>query len=96
MAHDHHHGDRNAFYMEQLSTIAACRLLVTLPLPLWYGDVLKFLLAPKVPHLGDPSAPTVDGLWSPHQRHRRLVLRSNRRQGRSGHTATIHDHDPPP
>ena len=47
MAHDHHHGDRNAFYMEQLFTIGACGAFAGVTLLLWYSDSLKFLLAPK-------------------------------------------------
>jgi hypothetical protein len=47
MAHDHHHGDRNAFYMEQLLTIGVCAAFGGVVLLLWHSGVLKNMLAEK-------------------------------------------------
>jgi hypothetical protein len=47
MAHDHHHGDRAAFYTEQLFSIGACGAFAGVTLLLWYNGVLKNLLAEK-------------------------------------------------
>ena len=47
MAHDHHHGDRNAFYMEQLLTIGVCGAFAGVTLVLWSSGALKYLLADK-------------------------------------------------
>jgi hypothetical protein len=47
MAHDHHHGDRNAFYMEQLLTIGVCAAFGGVVLLLWRSGVLSNMLAEK-------------------------------------------------
>ena len=47
MAHDHHHGDRGAFYREQLVTIGVCGAFAVVTLMLWYGGTLKNMLAEK-------------------------------------------------
>jgi hypothetical protein len=47
MAHDHHHGDRNAFYMEQLLAIGVCAAFGGVVLLLWHSGVLKNMLAEK-------------------------------------------------
>jgi uncharacterized membrane protein YcgQ (UPF0703/DUF1980 family) len=47
VAHDHHHGDRNAFYMEQLLTIGVCAAFGGVVLLLWHSGVLKNMLAQK-------------------------------------------------
>ena len=47
MAHDHHHGDRNAFYMEQLLTIGVCAAFGGVVLLLWNSGDLRYMLAEK-------------------------------------------------
>ena len=46
-AHDHHHGDRNQFYLEQICTIGACGFFAAVTLILWYSGTLKNMLADK-------------------------------------------------
>lgn len=46
MAHDHSHGDRNAYYLDQLFTIAVCGALGGVAIMLWQGNKL-WLLADK-------------------------------------------------
>jgi len=47
MAHDHAHGDRNAYYLDQLFTIAVCGALGGVAIMLWYTGKLSLMLAPK-------------------------------------------------
>jgi hypothetical protein len=47
MAHDHHHGDRNAFYQEQLLTIGVCAAFGGVVLLWWHSGVLNNMLAEK-------------------------------------------------
>ena len=47
MAHDHSHGDRNAYYLDQLFTIAVCGALGGVAVMLWYSGKLGLMLAPK-------------------------------------------------
>ncbi len=47
MAHDNSHGDRNAYYLNQLFTIAVCGALGGVTVMLWYGDKLKLMLVPR-------------------------------------------------
>jgi uncharacterized repeat protein (TIGR03943 family) len=47
MAHDHSHGDRNAYYLNQLFTIAVCGALGGVAVMLWWNGTLKLLLHPK-------------------------------------------------
>jgi hypothetical protein len=47
MAHDHAHGDRNAYYLDQLFTIAVCGALGGVAVMLWYSGKLGLMLAPK-------------------------------------------------
>ena len=47
MAHDHSHGDRNAYYLDQLFTIAVCGALGGVAIMLWYNGKLSLMLAPK-------------------------------------------------
>jgi uncharacterized repeat protein (TIGR03943 family) len=47
MAHDHNHGDRNAYYLNQLFTIAVCGALGGVAVMLWWNGTLKLLLHPK-------------------------------------------------
>jgi hypothetical protein len=46
-AHDHHHGDRSQFYMEQLFTIGVCGAFAVVTLILWYSGTLSNMLAAK-------------------------------------------------
>jgi hypothetical protein len=47
MAHDHSHGDRNAYYLDQLFTIAVCAALGGVCVMLWYSGKVKFMLDSK-------------------------------------------------
>ncbi len=47
MAHDHSHGDRNAYYLNQLFTIAVCGALAGVAIMLWWSDKLRLMLHPK-------------------------------------------------
>jgi hypothetical protein len=47
MAHDHSHGDRSAFYLNQLFTIAVCGALGGVAVMLWYSGKLGLMLHPK-------------------------------------------------
>src|SRR6185437_790755 len=47
MAHDHSHGDRNAYYLNQLFTIAVCGALGGVAVMLWYSGKLTNMLHPK-------------------------------------------------
>ena len=47
MAHHHSHGDRNAYYLNQLFTIAVCGALGGVAVMLWYSGTLRFMLHPK-------------------------------------------------
>ena len=49
MAHHHHHsaGDRNAYYLDQLFTIAVCGALGGVAIMLWYTGKLGLMLHPK-------------------------------------------------
>jgi hypothetical protein len=47
MAHDHSHGDRNAYYLNQLFTIAVCGALGGVAVMLWYSGKLSLMLHPK-------------------------------------------------
>jgi hypothetical protein len=47
MAHDHSHGDRNAYYLNQLFTIAVCGALGGVAVMLWYSGTLRYMLHPK-------------------------------------------------
>ncbi len=47
MAHDHSHGDRNAYYLNQLFTIAVCGALGGVVVMLWYSDKLRFLVVQR-------------------------------------------------
>jgi uncharacterized membrane protein YcgQ (UPF0703/DUF1980 family) len=46
-AHDHAHGDRGHFYVEQLLTIGTCAAFGGVTLVLWYSGTLKNMLADK-------------------------------------------------
>ena len=46
-SHDHHHGDRTQYYMEQLFTIGVCGAFAVVSLILWYTGALKIMLAEK-------------------------------------------------
>ncbi len=52
MAHDHSHGDRNAYYLNQLFTIAVCGALGGVAVMLWCSGKLGLMLASEVFHLG--------------------------------------------
>lgn len=45
--HDHSHEDRNAYYLNQLFTIAVCGALGGVTIMLWYSDKLRFLMAER-------------------------------------------------
>jgi hypothetical protein len=47
MAHDHSHGDRNAYYLNQLFTIAVCGALGGVAVMLWWSGTIRFMLHPK-------------------------------------------------
>jgi hypothetical protein len=47
MAHDHSHGDRNAYYLNQLFTIAVCGALGGVAIMLWWNGTIRLLLHPK-------------------------------------------------
>jgi uncharacterized repeat protein (TIGR03943 family) len=47
MAHDHSHGDRSAYYLNQLFTIAVCGALGAVAVLLWSGGKLSLMLHPK-------------------------------------------------
>ncbi|HEY7314086.1 MAG TPA: hypothetical protein VH643_32345 [Gemmataceae bacterium] len=47
MAHDHSHGDRNAYYLNQLFTIAVGGALGGVAVMLWYSGTLRYMLHPK-------------------------------------------------
>jgi hypothetical protein len=47
MAHDHSHGDCNAYYLNQLFTIAVCGLLGGVAVMLWWSGKLSLMLHPK-------------------------------------------------
>lgn len=47
MAHDHSHDDRNAYYLNQLFTIAVCGALGGVTVMLWYSDKLRFLVVER-------------------------------------------------
>jgi hypothetical protein len=47
MAHDHSHGDRNAYYLNQLFTIAVCGALGGVAVMLWWSGTLRYMLHPK-------------------------------------------------
>jgi uncharacterized membrane protein YcgQ (UPF0703/DUF1980 family) len=47
MAHDHSHADANAYYLEQIFTIAVCGALGCVAVLLWYSGKLTLMLAPK-------------------------------------------------
>lgn len=47
MAHDHSHGDRNAYYLNQLFTIAVCGALGGVAIMLWWNGTIRLMLHPK-------------------------------------------------
>lgn len=47
MAHDHSHGDRNAYYLNQLFTIAVCGALGGVAVMLWWSGKIGLMLHPK-------------------------------------------------
>lgn len=47
MAHDHSHDDRNAYYLNQLFTIAVCGALGGVTVMLWYSGKLRFLVVER-------------------------------------------------
>jgi hypothetical protein len=47
MAHDHSHGDRNAYYLNQLFTIAVCGALGGVAVMLWQSGTLRFMLVER-------------------------------------------------
>ena len=47
MAHDHSHGDRNAYYLDQLFTIAVCGALGGVAIMLWYSGKIGLMLHEK-------------------------------------------------
>lgn len=47
MAHDHSHGDRNAYYLNQLFTIAVCGALGGVAVMLWWSGTIALMLHPK-------------------------------------------------
>ena len=47
MAHDHSHGDGNAYYLNQLFTIAVCGALGGVTVMLWYSGKLRFLVVQR-------------------------------------------------
>ncbi|HTU18260.1 MAG TPA: hypothetical protein VMG10_09405 [Gemmataceae bacterium] len=47
MAHDHSHGDRSAYYLNQLFTIAVCGALGGVAVMLWWSGKIALMLHPK-------------------------------------------------
>jgi uncharacterized repeat protein (TIGR03943 family) len=47
MTHDHSHGDRNAYYLNQLFTIAVCGALGGVAVMLWWSGTIRLMLHPK-------------------------------------------------
>ncbi len=47
MAHDHSHGDHNAYYLNQLFTIAVCGALGGVAVMLWWSGTITLMLHPK-------------------------------------------------
>ena len=47
MAHDHSHGDRQTYYLNQIFTIAVCGALGAVAVMLWYTGKLALMLHPK-------------------------------------------------
>jgi uncharacterized repeat protein (TIGR03943 family) len=47
MAHDHSHGDRNVYYLNQLFTIAVCGALGGVAVMLWWSGTIRLMLHPK-------------------------------------------------
>ncbi len=47
MAHDHSHGDRNAYYLNQLFTIAVCGALGGVAIMLWQSGTLRLMVVPR-------------------------------------------------
>jgi hypothetical protein len=47
MAHDHSHGDRSAYYLNQLFTIAVCGALGGVAVMLWWSGTIRLMLHPK-------------------------------------------------
>jgi uncharacterized membrane protein YcgQ (UPF0703/DUF1980 family) len=47
MAHDHSHGDRQSFYLNQLFTIAVCGALGGVAVMLWWSGKIGLMLHPK-------------------------------------------------
>src|SRR5215469_13082673 len=47
MAHDHSHGDRNAYYLNQLFTIAVCGALGGVAVMLWQSGTLRFMVVER-------------------------------------------------
>lgn len=47
MAHDHSHGDRSTYYLDQLFTIAVCGLLGAVAIMLWWTGKIALMLHPK-------------------------------------------------
>lgn len=47
MAHDHSHGDGNAYYLDQLFTIAVCGALGGVAVMLWWSGKISLMLHPK-------------------------------------------------
>lgn len=47
MAHDHSHGDHNAYYLNQLFTIAVCGALGGVAVMLWWSGTISLMLHPK-------------------------------------------------
>ena len=47
MAHHHSHGDQNAYYLNQLFTIAVCGALGGVAVMLWYSRQLRFMVVER-------------------------------------------------